>query len=179
MLVKKGQVSGGFTGAIACSNKSDFFWHQTPLSVVRLLIWARTNTQESDLTAEDLEGQRVSITRGFFYTDAVDQNDSIAKLIAPSDSASLKMLALGRSDYALVTERIGMGILRTATVPTLLDKVQPVGLIEEVPLRIFFSKAHPHGREAARLFQQGLEILIQNGEYNRLAKKWVPSPLHP
>jgi ABC-type amino acid transport substrate-binding protein len=89
------------------------------------------------------------------------------------------MLALGRSDYALVIERIGMGILRTATVPILLNKVQPVGLIDEVPLRIFFSKAHPHGREAARLFQQGLEILIQNGEYNRLAKKWVPSPLHP
>lgn len=174
MLTRTGQVVGGFTGAIDESNEADFIWHQTPLTIVRLMIWARADSNERGLSAEDLEGEQVSVTRGFFYTDAIDENDKVKKAVAPSDEASMKMLALGRTDYALVTEQIGRTIVESAADPTLLGKVQPVGLIEEVPVFIFFSRAHPRGGEAARLFQQGLEILIEKGEYQRLLDQWLP-----
>ena len=178
MLTRNGQVAGGFTGAIDDSNRADFIWHETPLASVRLMIWARTGSEEQGLAAEDLEGRQVSLTRGFFYTDAIDQNDKVMKTLAPSDEASMKMLALGRSDYALVTEQIGRKIVATASRPSLQGAVETVGLIQEVPVYIFFSKAHPQGREAARLFQQGLEILIETGEYQRLLDQWLPDPAH-
>lgn len=178
MLTETGQVVGGFTGAIDESNEADFIWHETPLTIVRLMIWARTGSPQSGLSAEDLEGSRVSVTRGFFYTDAIDENDQIRKTVAPSDEASMKMLALGRADYALVTEQIGRSIVESASGPALTGKVEPVGLIEEVPVFIFFSRSHPQGGEAARLFQEGLEILIESGEYERLVKQWLPDPVN-
>lgn len=173
MMVKNGQVVGGFTGAIDDSNRSAFYWHKTPLGFVRLAIWSRAGETEKNLTAGDLEGKKVSTTRGFFYTDAIDHNDQVEKLIAPSDASSLRMLALGRSDYALVTELIGRNIVQKSAIPGLGSRIQIVGLIDEVPLHAFFSREHADGKEAAILFQKGLEIIQANGEYRRILDRWL------
>lgn len=178
MLVRTGQVVGGFTGAIDASNESEFHWHKTPLSSVRLVIWGRRGSGESGLDAQDLEGRTVAVTHGFFYPDAVDRNEAIRKTVAPSDQSALKMLALGRSDYALVTESIGYQILEASRDPLLKGQVEIVGLIDEVPLYVFFSRAHPEGEAAAASFQQGLEALMGTGEYERILRRWLPrSPL--
>lgn len=174
LMVESGQMAGGFTGAIDDSNESTFYWHTTPLSTVRLAIWARSGTEESHLTALNMEGHNVSITRGFFYTDAIDMNDKVNKTIAPSDESSLKMLALGRSDYALVTEKIGHSVIQSSDHPELKDRIKVVGLIDEVPLFAFFSKAHPEGKQAAVLFQRGLETIIENGLYGEIIERWRP-----
>lgn len=172
LLVKSGNVVGGFTGAIDESNESAFHWHTTPLSVVRLAIWGRTDEDEEGLTAKDMEGERVSVTRGFFYTDEIDTNDKVQKIVAPSDASSLKMLALGRSDYALVTEKIGKTIVRESGDTMLEEGIEIVGLIAEVPLFAFFSKSHPEGKNAAELFQQGFDIIIQNGTHGEIMEHW-------
>lgn len=179
-MVQSGQHVGGFTGAIDESNKATFHWHTTPISTVRLAIWARTGTTAQGLNAKDMEGQKVSLTRGFFYTDAIDKNERVKKMLAPSDESSLKMLALGRSDFALVTEKIGYSVLQSSSSPELedsrelKDRVEIVGLIDEIPLYAFFSKAHPQGKEAAELFQRGLEAIIANGTYDQIINRWLP-----
>ncbi|WP_404366943.1 substrate-binding periplasmic protein [Marinobacter sp.] len=175
MMVERGQALGGFAGSIDDSNRSAFFWHETPLDIVRLVIWARKGESETGLSAKDMEGQKVSITRGFFYTDAIDQNESVKKIEAPSDASSMQMLAIGRSNYALVTELIGHEIVQSSSAPVLDGRLEIVGLIEEVPLHAFFSRTHPDGEEAATLFQQGLEIIFQNGEYQRIHERWLPT----
>lgn len=172
LQVERGKLVGGFTGAIDESNEPAFHWHSTPLSVVRLAIWGRTDEDKEGLTAKDMEGERVSVTRGFFYTDEIDTNDKVRKIVAPSDRSSLKMLALGRSDYALVTEKIGNTIVRESVDPLLETRIEIVGLIAEVPLFAFFSKSHSEGKDAAELFQQGFEIIIQNGTYNEIMERW-------
>lgn len=174
MLVKSGQVAGGFTGAIDDSNETQFYWHETPLSSVRLVIWGRADTGQQALTAEDMEGRTVAVTRGFFYTDAIDANEKVEKVVAPSDRSTLKMLALGRAEFALVTENIGRSIIETSSDPLLRDSLKVVGVIEEIPLHAFFSKAHPEGEKAAQLFQQGLERIMASGEYDRIVKAWLP-----
>ena len=178
LMVQNGKAVGGFTGAIDDSNESAFFWHETPLDVVRLAIWAKTGESETGLSAEDMEGEKVSTTRGFFYTDAIDHNERVTRVVAPSDATSMQMLALGRSDYALVTEQIGRGIVETASQPELKGRVEIVGLIDQVPLHIFFSIEHPEGEAAAELFQEGLETLIENGEYQRIRERWLAAPNH-
>lgn len=172
MLVERGDVVGGFTGAVDESNESAFHWHSTPLRVVQLAIWGRTNEHKEGLTARDMDGKRVSVTRDFFYTDEIGTNEKVWKIVAPSDASSLKMLALGRSDYALVTERIGNTIVRESVDSRLGTKIEIVGLIAEVPLFAFFSKSHSEGKVAAELFQKGFEIIIQNGTYNDLMERW-------
>ncbi|WP_166261843.1 substrate-binding periplasmic protein [Marinobacter salicampi] len=174
MLVKSGQIAGGFTGAIDDSNEAQFYWHETPLSSVRLAIWGRAGAGYKDLTAEDMEGRKVAITRGFFYTDAIDANEKVEKVVAPSDKSTLKMLALGRAEFALVTEKIGQAITESSNDPLLKDSLKIVGVIEEVPLYAFFSRTHPDGEKAAQLFQQGLERIIASGEYDRILKAWLP-----
>jgi polar amino acid transport system substrate-binding protein len=173
MMVSQGQAVGGFTGAIDESNESSFHWHKTPLATVRLAIWARTGESDENLTAQDMEGQKVSVTRGFFYTDAIDYNDQVEKLVAPSDVSSLRMLALGRSDYALVTELIGHSIVEQTLSPNLRSSIEIVGLIDEVPLHAFFSRQHPEGEETAAMFQEGLEIIRASGEYQRIMDRWL------
>src|SRR5690606_35799783 len=96
VMVKSGEVVGGFTGAIDDSNRSDFYWHRTPVGVVRLSIWGRTGTGQSGLSVDDLHGRNVSVTRGFFNTDEIDHDPEITRIMAPSDASSLRMLALGR-----------------------------------------------------------------------------------
>lgn len=172
-LVEDGRAVGGFTGAIDDSNRNTFHWHETPLATVRLAIWGRTGESGKSLTTRDMEGKKVSITRGFFYTDAIDYNDQVEKLVAPSDESSLKMLALGRSDYALVTELIGRKIVQMSPVRGLNERIEIVGLIDEVPLHAFFSREHSEGKEAATLFQKGLEIIHANGEYQRIVARWL------
>lgn len=172
LQVENGDVVGGFTGAIDESNESTFHWHSTPLSVVRLAIWGRTDEGKEGLSAKDMEGQKVSVTRGFFYTDEIDTNDQVRKIVAPSDASSLKMLALGRSDYALVTEKIGNTIVHESSGNVLKNRVEIVGLIAEVPLFAFFSKSHSEGKGAAELFQQGFEIIIENGTYDQIMERW-------
>lgn len=179
MLVRSGAVVGGFTGAIDESNEASFFWHATPLSNVRLAIWARSGTGQSGLRPVDMEGHTVSITHGFFYTDAVDNNDAIRKVAAPSDKSTLRMLALGRADFALVTEKIGYSIIQESADFNLKDRVEIVGLVDEVPLHAFFSKEHPQGKEMAELFQTGLEAIIENGEYERILRRWLPEEAIP
>ncbi|QCF27099.1 hypothetical protein soil367_14795 [Hydrocarboniclastica marina] len=175
-LVESGRLIGGFTGAIDDSNRSAFHWHKTPIGTVQLAIWARTGEAGKGLGVEDLEGQDVSVTRGFFNTDEVDQNPRINRIVAPSDESSLKMLALGRSDFALVTDKIGQTILRGKAESAAERKVEIVGFIDEVDLYVFFSKTHPKGKAAAELFQRGLEAIISNGTYERLARQWLPDP---
>lgn len=172
LLVESGYVAGGFTGAIDESNESAFYWHTTPLGVVRLAIWGRTGEGREGLTAKDMEGERVSVTRGFFYTDEIDINDRVRKIVAPSDTSNLKMLALGRSDYALVTEKIGNTIIRDSSDSMMGNRIGIVGQIAEVPMFVFFSKSHPEGKEASVLFQQGFEIIIQNGTYEDIMQRW-------
>ena len=175
LMVANGTHVGGFTGAIDASNADNYHWHPTPLGSVRLAIWARKGqTGKQPLIAADLEGRRVSITHGFFYTDAIDQNEEIEKVIAPSDMNSLRMLALGRSDFALVTERIGYGFLKSDAASGLGDRIEVVGLIDEVPLHAFFSKTHPQGKAAAELFEQGLQAIIDNGIYKQIHNRWSP-----
>jgi polar amino acid transport system substrate-binding protein len=175
LLVQDGKAVGGFTGSIDDSNESTFYWHSTPLAIVRLVIWGRKGEGETDrnLTAADMEGETVSITRGFFYTDAIDYNDLVKKSVAPSDVSSLNMLALGRSDYALVTELIGGKIVQSSEAPDLQNQIEIVGLIAEVPLHAFFSREHPKGKESAELFQKGLETIQANGEYQRILDSWL------
>ena len=173
LMVEKGQAVGGFTSSIDDSNESAFYWHKTPLAVVSLAIWGRTGENDKNLAAKDMEGKKVSITRGFFYTDAIDENDRIEKLVAPSDVSSLNMLALDRSDYALVTELIGSKIVQASEAPDLRNRIETVGLIAKVPLHAFFSRKHPKGKEAAILFQKGLEIIRTNGEYQRILDSWL------
>lgn len=172
LQVENGDLVGGFTGAIDESNESTFYWHSTPLSVVRLAIWGRTGGGREGLSAKNMAGQKVSITRGFFYTDEIDTNKQVRKLVAPSDASSLKMLALGRSDYALVTEKIGNTIVRESDDSIPKNSIEIVGLIAEVPLFAFFSKSHPDGKSAAELFQQGYEIIIKNGTYDQIMGHW-------
>lgn len=172
-IVEDGQAIGGFTGAIDDSNRDTFHWHKTPLTTVRLAIWGRTDASRKGLTTRDMEGEKISITRGFFYTDAIDYNDQVEKLVAPSDASSLRMLALGRSDYALVTELIGRKIVETSPLFDLDNRIDIVGLIDEVPLHAFFSREHPEGKEIANLFQKGLEIILANGEYQRILDRWL------
>lgn len=179
MLVRNGTMAGGFTGAIDDSNASTFHWHDTPLGVVRLAIWGRKSDSASGLTAADMEGRTVAVTRGFFYTDAIDHNDRVQKAVAPSDESSLKMLALDRVDFALVTERIGHSILESATSPQLQGKVEVVGQIARVPLHAFFSRAHPRGEEAAEQFQRGLEAIRASGEFDRIHRRWLPPGYEP
>lgn len=175
-LVESGRLVGGFTGAIDDSNRSTFHWHKTPVGTVNLAIWARTDESGKGLGVEDLEGQDVSVTRGFFNTDEVDQNPRINRIIAPSDESSLEMLALGRSDFALVTDKIGQSIVRGKAESATERNVEIVGFIDEVDLYVFFSKARPEGKAASELFQRGLEAIIADGTYDRLARQWLPDP---
>lgn len=173
MQVERGQLVGGFTGAIDASNEAQFHWHETPLATVNPAIWARLGAVVGEVTAKNLEGKTVSVTRGFFYPDAIQQNETIAKSVAPSDESSLKMLALGRSDYALVTEAIGRRIVQSGSDPFLKNSVEVVGSLGEIPLHAFFSRSHPEGKGAADLLQQGLEAIIAEGIYDRLIKRWL------
>jgi len=167
---EKGRVVGCFNVTRTRNNENTFVWHPTPMFEEELAIFGRVDASRPApagwLGPTDLRGRRVGITLGYTYPSELLRDPAVRLVEANSDTSSLRMLAAGRIDHALVNTLPAYH--RLSQLPDLQGRVARVGRVSMDGFWLSFSKAHTDGPRLAGVFEQGLQSLRRSGEHARL-----------
>lgn len=164
---KSNKMLGCFDATITEENRYQYYWHETPMFEEDLAIFALASETRRDLQLTSLEGKSVGITLGYTYPTDFMENPRITRFQAKSDAQILDMLVLGRVDYILMN---GMPGYLKIQQKQLTSKVVKVGKISTDGFWLAFSRTHPRGEEMAKLFEEGLQKIKNNGTYEALVR---------
>lgn len=122
-------------------------------------------------TLEDLKGLTIGVTRGYNYGDEFMNSTLYTIQEANTDEQNFRMLQAGRIDLFICDKLVGVYILRG------LGMDEEIAFLEQ-PLSVFrmyvaFSKQAKNAQELADLFDQGMEILQENGLYQEILNRYT------
>jgi polar amino acid transport system substrate-binding protein len=161
-----GVALGCFDIEINAENQNKYLWHETPLLLEGLSIYALAPHQRRDLTAADLDFQTVAVTHGYTYPPMIMNNSKIIRDLSPSDEVQFKKLAVGRVKYALVNTTPAQLILQKN--PRYQGRIIEVGLVNKAKFYLGFSPHHKDGARMAQIFEQGMKAIKADGQYHKL-----------
>lgn len=177
-LVERGDELGCFNSGQDLKHSQDaYLFHATPLLLNSNGIYARAESRESGLGPAALSGRRVGLTHGASYGNAIEANQAIVRVAALTDLANLRMLTAGRTDFAVVDDRV-FDHLEQTNAGELRGRLKRVGkAFSDLPIYVAFSKRRPEAQRQAALLDRGLAALKATGEYQRIIDRWsVPPP---
>lgn len=170
--VDRGDLAGCFDTLRDPIQEPKYRWHQQALFRARIGIYGRATpgTPPETLGLKDLRSKRIGTTHGYDYGVAFDSDRSMLRDEAPSDLSSLRKLAAGRVDYALVFDQVANAIAKMH--PELGKKFALHGVLVEPNLYIAFSPKYPNIGRIVMQFDQGLAKIRSSGEYARIEARW-------
>ncbi len=143
------------------AERAKYLNYPTPLYSNKVMLYHNKQrpvvfTQLDQLPATKL---RLGMVRGYSYPEVIEQLP-FDKVEVNTDLESLKMLALGRVDLVVCEQQVAEYILKTelASYSTIETTGAPV---EERPMYIAFSKAHPQSALLQQKYEKGLLDLKQ------------------
>lgn len=143
------------------AERAKYLNYPTPLYSNKVMLYHNKQrpvvfTQLDQLPATKL---RLGMVRGYSYPEVIEQLP-FDKVEVNTDLESLKMLALGRVDLVVCEQQVAEYILKTelASYSTIETTGAP---LEERPMYIAFSKAHPHSALLQQKYEKGLLYLKQ------------------
>lgn len=143
------------------AERAKYLNYPTPLYSNKVMLYHNKQrpvvfTQLDQLPATKL---RLGMVRGYSYPEVIEQLP-FDKVEVNTDLESLKMLALGRVDLVVCEQQVAEYILKTelASYSTIETTGAP---LEERPMYIAFSKAHPHSALLQQKYEKGLLHLKQ------------------
>ncbi len=178
-MVKIGKAPAGFNCAVTQSLKQDYIFPEHPLYTIHTRFYYNKENPlvidtENDVTDKIVKkGIIVGEVLGYIYPPFYE---ALKKAVPPlhseairSDEKLIRKLILKRNRIALMTgEVVNYHVHRMK-----LEGHLGYGAFEwEVPLHIVFSKKHPQGASLAENFDRGMEIIRENGTYDRLVRKY-------
>jgi signal transduction histidine kinase len=146
-----------------------------PHAVIHQTIWNRRAGPQLKNIA-DLAGRQVIVMRGSIMHDFMLRHQPGAKLILVDSLAdALRQLAAGRGDCALVAKLPGQYLVNKYH----LSNLEPVA--KPLMAQDYGYAVHKGNRALLARFNDGLAILRQTGEYEKIYRKWLgvlePRPL--
>ncbi|WP_028453919.1 substrate-binding periplasmic protein [Chitinilyticum litopenaei] len=149
-------------------NAQQFHWHATPLLEEPLAIFARTPYKRR-LTADDLAGRRVALTRDYTYPSSLLNQPGLVKDYARTDEQQLRKLLAGRVDFAIINAHPARLLLFSNR--DFLTQVHEVGQVNVAQFYVGFAPQHPSSRRYAELLDKGLATLRANGQYAAMQRQ--------
>jgi polar amino acid transport system substrate-binding protein len=168
--VETGQIAGCFNTLRDAATETKFLWHQQALFKGKIGIYSRADAGSAPVALAELRGKRIGVTNGYDYGAAFDKDPAMVRDSAASDLISLRKLAAGRVDYALVYDRVANDLM--AKNAGLASQVRARGILTETDLYISFSKRYPDAQALVDKFDIGLDKIRKNGEYARIEARW-------
>ncbi len=168
--VKEGRVLGCLESIRDKTIENDYIWHKTALYQSELKIYTNAVNPKSKVSVKDLEGKTVGVTIGYEYGAEFDSNSAIKKDAARTDIQGLEKMAAKRVEYFPIYSR-NFDYL-AAVNPQFKDKFKEVGNLFSTDLFVPFSKKHVRSKEVADVLDKGLEKIIKNGIYKKIANDW-------
>lgn len=170
--VNNGTLVGCFDTLRDARTEAKYRWHKQPLFKARIAIYGRSNQPSSKIDLQALRGTRVSVTNGYDYGEAFDNDPYMMRDVSSSDLTSLRKLVAGRVDYALVFDRVAAHI--ASQHPELAQGFKQRGVLVEPQLYISFARDFPGIERTIAQFDDGLEKVRKSGEYARIEARWKP-----
>lgn len=143
------------------AERAKYLNYPTPLYSNKVMLYHNKQrpvvfTQLDQLPATKL---RLGMVRGYSYPEVIEQLP-FDKVEVNTDLESLKMLALGRVDLVVCEQQVAEYILKTELAS--YNTIETTGApLEERPMYIAFSKAHPHSALLQQKYEKGLLHLKQ------------------
>ena len=154
LMAQTGAAVGCFNVTITDENRDQFYWNTTPLFQEELVLFARADAPDREVTLDELEGYALGITAGYTYPSSITANPRIYKIPVSSDANLLSMLVAGRVDYILLYAL--PGYYRASLDPKLAGRFKPVRVVGLESIWISFSRKHPEGKRFSEVFVTGL-----------------------
>jgi len=123
---------------------------------------------------KDLKPFRIGVTRGYTSGDAFDKMMPELRIdIANSDEINLKKLIMKRIDMFTVDPVVGARLLRTLFTPEqrLQIKFMTKKPISSLGVHLVCSKTNGMGKYYIIKFNQGFQIISQNGTVRRILER--------
>jgi signal transduction histidine kinase/ActR/RegA family two-component response regulator len=138
-----------------------------PFAVVHHSAFRRAGSG-TRVTADDLRGKRLAVMRGDIMHDwAVENGLDAELLLVDSQAAALRCLAAAECDYALAAQLPGLYWVQELELSNVAVVVEPLRSLE-------YCFATQEGDQAlASQMGEGLAILRQTGEYQRIYDEWL------
>jgi signal transduction histidine kinase len=138
-----------------------------PHTIVNHAVFARRDSPPVN-TLEELTGKSIAVHRRGIMHDYLLQSGFKGKLVLSDTPAdALRMLAAGKTDYAVVAIVPGMYLIRELKLTTLLPVVRNVATHR-------YGYAVKKGNDALlSRFNEGLAILKKTGQYQEIRNKWL------
>jgi len=138
-----------------------------PHTIVNHAVFARRDSPPVN-SLEELAGKSVAVHRKGIMHDYLLQSGFKGKLVLSDTPAdALRMLAAGRTDYAIVAIVPGMYLIRELKLSNLLPMVRNVATHR-------YCYAVKKGNETLlSRFDEGLAILKKTGQYREIHDRWL------
>lgn len=120
----------------------------------------------------DLKTYKIGVVRGYVNTIEFDQADYLIKDEATSDLQNITKLLKNRMDLIVADKFVGLYTLEKELPNENKDAIEFLEpSLEEKSLYLCFFKANEKSKELSRVFNQGLEKIIEDGTFDKILKK--------
>jgi len=146
----------------------------TPHTVINHAVFARSDSPTVS-SLDDLAGRAVAVHRLGIMHDYLVKNGSKARLVLTDTPAdAMRMVADGRTDFAVVAIVPGMYLIRELKLTNL------VPVVRNVATHRYCYAVDKGDADLLSRLNEGLAILKKTGEYERIYNKWlgVVEPQH-
>lgn len=133
--------------------------------------WAKNPQQDPIAALQALTKYKFGVVRGYINTEAFDNADFLNKEQVVSDDINLKMLYAKRTDFIFIDKFVAQYLIRTRypNYERDLEFMEPA--MEIKPLYIAFSKKAGGYKEKLAAFNQGLDLITEDGTLQRILTK--------
>jgi polar amino acid transport system substrate-binding protein len=138
-----------------------------PHATINHAIFARRDSPPIN-SFEELAGRSVAVHRGGIMHDTLARQGFTGRLhLTDTPADALRLVAAGKTDYAIVAIVPGMYIIREAK----LSNVHPV--VRNVATHRYGYAVKKGNEQLLSRFNEGLAILNKTGQYNAIYNKWL------
>ena len=157
-------------GMVYSLERATVYDFSPPHSVINQSIFARKNGPAID-SLEDLRGKEIIVQQsGIMYDYLINQDEEYILIEKDTHAQSLRLLASGQHDFAVVANLPGLYLSQKLELSNLVQVAEPM-------------LAGPYGyavkkgdQELLAIFSEGLSVLKNTGRYQEIRNKWL-SPL--
>lgn len=168
---RRGRLTGCFDAVPNAMIGSSFLWPEHPLFTTHMNVYALSDSREGGLTARQLEGKTVGVERGYEYGDEFDLNTKIVRRVVDKNVQGFKMLLAGRIQYMAAEERIAKALF-IKEAAEFGGRFKLVGTVATPGLYLAFTKQGSDGAKYRDKFNQGYNIIRDNGRYKAIEALW-------
>lgn len=159
------------------NDRAKYLYYPTPLYMNYMRFYQRSQFPIDLLHVAQPRKRklRLGLVRGYSYHPSIT-NLPVTFVELSSDLESLKMLALGRVDFVICEQLVAEHLL-SHDLSSYQSQIRSVGpVLEEKPMYLAFSKAHPAATAMIQVFERGLLQLQQQQKLQSLLPHYRQPP---